>query len=130
MGLSRYDPGEDVAGPVVLAAVVEPASRSSPGVQTEALSALPGPQLVVIGSSLSFTDAYLQKNPSNLYFLQNAINWMAGRSYLVGVPPKDAYANLIALSPGQMRACRWVFIGIVPACIIVLGMAVWQVRRR
>jgi len=126
----RYNPRQDVAGPVVMAVVAEPVSPSSHGKQTAAPSEVTGPRLVVIGSSLSFTNAFVEKNPANLYLLQNAINWLAGKTHLLGIPPKDMDVNLLVPSPGQMRACRWIFLGLVPACLFVLGIAVWLVRRR
>jgi len=126
----RYNPRQDVAGPVVMAVVAEPASPSPYGKQTTVPSQGMGPRLVVIGSSLSFTNAFVEKSPANLYFLQNAINWLAGKTHLLGIPPKGIDVNLVVPLPEQMRTCRWIFLGLVPACFFVLGIAVWLVRRR
>jgi len=130
MESSRYDAGNDVPGPVVLAAVAGPSPPPSYGMPMPPPADLPGPRVVVIGSSFSFTNEVAEQAPRNLTFLQNAISWLAARPYLIGIPPKDIDIHLTSLSAGQIRASRWVFIGILPACIIVLGMAVWQVRRR
>jgi ABC-2 type transport system permease protein len=126
---STYDAAEDVPGPVVAAAVVEPTAppQAPPTISPEDL---PGPRLVVIGSSVSFVNEAVAQNEPNLYLLLNAVNWSVGKRHMVGIPPKDMDINRVTLSATQMRMSRWIFIGILPAAIVVLGIGVWVVRRR
>jgi len=129
MDRSTYDAGSDLAGPVIVGAVVEPAAppgappESSPQEQS-------GPRLVVLGSSLSFVNYIVEQNEANLYLALNAINWLAGKSFMVGIPPKDVEVNMLSLSPARGRLARWLFVVVLPGCIVALGVAVWLVRRR
>jgi len=126
---SRFDPATDVAGPVVAAVVVEPAPP--PGMPFMGDPAgLPGPRIIVLGSSFSFITQMAQQSLPNLYLVMNAVNWMAGKDFMVGIPPKDVDVNIVTLSEGQRRGAFWLFVIGLPVCIIVLGTAVWQIRRR
>jgi len=125
-----FDPARDVRGPVVVGAVVQPASP--PGLPDSAMDAdeLPGPRIVVFGGSLPFTNASVTQYPGNRYLLLNCINWMAGRMHLLGIPPKSIESEPVPVSPGQIVAARYLFIGILPGCIVLLGIGVWLMRRR
>ncbi len=128
---AEYDAAQDVPAPAIMAAVVEPQAPPPAGPYGPPLPAqVRGPRIVVIGSSLAFVNAYVADRPANLYLLLNAVNWMAGRLHMLGIPPKTVEFNQVAVSENQIRAARYVFIGILPACIVALGIAVWAVRRR
>lgn len=128
---AEYDPGQDVAPPIAVGAVVGPQMPPQAGPMPPIPAEdLPGPRLVVIGSSLSFVNAVVEMQPANLYLLQNSINWMAGKMHMLGIPPKSMELNLVHVTDSQIRASRYIFIGVVPACIIALGIGVWLVRRR
>ncbi len=126
---TRYDEGADVPGPVIAAVVVEPASGRGMPPMMEPRD-LPGPKLVVLGSSLSFVNAAVAGAEQNLYLLLNVVNWMAGKMHMLGIPPKDVDVHRVSLSGAQKRVSFWLFTVGVPACIVVLGIAVWQIRRR
>ena len=89
-----------------------------------------GPKLLVIGSSDSFINGVAERYPANLILLRNAVNWMAGKTHMLGIPPKSMEMNFAQASESRIMAGRYIFIGGLPACIIVLGLAVWLVRRR
>jgi len=127
---AAYDAGQDVPSPVLMAAVVEPQAPPPDPYGTPPPADIPGPRIVVIGSSLAFVNASVADSPANLYFLLNAVNWMAGKLHMLGIPPKPIEFNQVAVSDNQVRAARYVFVGILPACIIALGIAVWVIRRR
>ena len=114
---ASFDPEEDIKGPLVLAAL----AQSKKG---------QGPRVVVTSSSLSFTNTAVEQNPANLYFLQNAVNWLAGRRSLLGIPPESLGLNITSLSPAQVRAARWIFIGVLPGAIIAAGVVVWRIRSK
>ncbi len=129
METSRYDTGTDIAGPVIGGIVVEPSPPPGMAPAMEPKE-MPGARLVVFGSSLSFVNAVTDQNEANLYVMLNAVNWLAGKTHMLGIPPRDIDVNLVSVSASQARAARWIFIVGVPACIVALGIAVWQVRRR
>lgn len=114
---ASFDAEKDIKGPLVLAAVAQPAEGS-------------GPRIVVSSSSLSFTNTAVKQNPANLYFIQNAVNWLAGRRALLGIPAESLGLNVTALSQAQVRAARWIFIGLLPGAIIAAGVIVWRIRSR
>ncbi len=127
----KYKAGEDVAPPLVVGAVVEP-PRPPAGmpVPPDWMDSARGPKLVVIGSSLSFVNHTLQQQTANLYLLENSINWMAGRMHMLGIPAKTMDFTQLPISDSQVALARYLFIGGLPLCIIVLGIAVWVARRR
>lgn len=126
----EYTPGRDVSQPITVGVVVEPtAPPGQPPMPTD-VSALPGPRLVVLGSSLAFVNGVLAGNPSHLYLFQNCVNWMAGKLHMLGIPPKTVEFNTVSVSDSQIRLGRYLLIAILPVCIVVLGFGVWLARRR
>jgi hypothetical protein len=125
-GTMEYSAAEDLGRPVVVGAFVErrPQPYGPPDVEDR------GPKIVVLGNSESFTDYHLEQYPGNLYLALNCMNWMAGRAHMLGIPPKTVDLYTVPVSAGQVRAARYLFIGAVPACAVLLGVAVWLLRRR
>ncbi len=126
-GRAEFEPAEDVARPVVLGALVEPQKPSSPAAGMEPAE---GPRIVVLGSSGSFLDHVVQMVRGNLFLITNSINWMAGRTHMLGIPPKSMELDIVPVSFAELLAGRYVFIGALPVATIVLGIAVWLTRRR
>jgi len=128
---AQYNAGQDVAPPLVVGAVVAPRMPPQAGpIPPEWMDSMTGPKLVVLGSSLSFVNVALEDAPANLYLLQNSINWMVGRLHMLGIPAKTLEFSQVQVSESQVAAARYIFIGGLPACIIILGIAVWVMRRR
>ncbi len=127
---AEYDAGQDVPPPVIMAAVVEPEAPPAGPYGPPPPVDVPGPRIVVIGSSLAFVNASVADSPANLYFFLNAVNWMAGKLHRRGIPAKQIEFNQVDVSENQVRAARYVFVVILPACIIALGISVWVIRRR
>jgi len=127
--LSKYDEDVDVAPPVVAAVVVEP-HRGTATPPAAGAGDSGSPVLLVLGSSQSFVDSSVESNPAHLYLLMNAVNWMAGNIQVLGIPPKDFDIHLVQITPSQRRISVLVFLVGLPVCIVVLGTAVWLVRRR
>ena len=126
----EFDAGQDLARPITVAAVVGPRSAPPGPYGSEPPVSAPGPKLAVIGSSLSFVNRAVRSQPQNLYLLQNSINWMAGKLHMLGIPPRTLEFRMVGVSDGQVVASRYMFVGILPACIIALGIGVWWMRRR
>ncbi|MGD8241001.1 MAG: GldG family protein [Armatimonadota bacterium] len=124
---AEYSPEEDVSKPVVVGAVVEPFTPpyASPGAPTPE-----GPRIIVLGSSQSFLNYVLDTVPGNLYLLTNAVNWMAGKVHMLGIPAKTMDFKQVQLTESQLLAARYVFIGVLPGCVVLLGIGVWLLRRR
>ena len=128
---AKFDPGVDVAGPVTVGVVVEPGMPRNPyAPPPPSPPDLPGPRLVVLGSSISFINAAVDQNAPNLYLLQNAVNWLVGKRHMLGIPPKDLEFRHVSISQGQAAASLWLLVGAVPGAIVVLGVVVWRIRKR
>jgi hypothetical protein len=128
---ATYDPGEDLPQPVTAAVVVEPGPSPQLSPSPEGQAPAPeGPKLVVFGSSESFVNYVAEQNEANLYVLLNAVNWLAGRGHMVGIPPKTMEISKVTLTDAQVRLSRWLFVLGGPACVVLLGIGVWQMRRR
>jgi hypothetical protein len=126
----HYDAAKDAAGPVVVGAVVQPASPPDAPPLAVPQEELPGPEIVVLGSSLSFVNAALEERLANRYLVENAINWMAGKTHLLGIPPKTLESSEVSMSESQIIAARYVFVAVLPGLIVALGIGVWLLRRR
>ncbi len=125
----EYNPDRDVSRPCVVGAVVQPGAPSEmPPMGPE--EDIPGPKIVALGSSLSFTNVVIETQPGNRYLVQNVVNWMAGRMHLLGIPPKTIEQEDVAITESQLATARYLVIGIVPGCMIALGVVVWMMRRR
>jgi ABC-type uncharacterized transport system involved in gliding motility auxiliary subunit len=132
---SEFDRENDIPGPVLAGVVIEssPAARNMVAEEGEAATAeneLMDPKIAVFGTSESFTDAMTSQNRANLYLLLNTVNWLADKQYLTGIPPRTIDINLIEVKKRHRQVARWVFGIAIPMCIVLAGMAVWQVRRR
>lgn len=95
------------------------------GVSTEAGSA----RLVVIGDSL-FVSNSLLGDGANSDFANQIVNWLVNRDSLlneIGPSPMSEYE--ILLTQEQMTQVRWLFLGMIPGVVIVLGFFVWLRRR-
>ncbi len=126
--MPEYKAGEDTPKPAVVGALVapQPPPQAPPGME------MPGPRIVVLGSSLSFVNAFLERAEytANRYLLLNCVNWMAGKTQKLGIPPKTMDFNQLSVGKGWVAASRYIFLGAVPGLVIALGVAVWLIRRR
>ena len=123
---TEYNEGEDTPKPAVVGALIEPQTppQAPPGME------MPGPRIVVLGSSISFVNAILDQSPQNRYLLLNCVNWMAGKTQKLGIPPKTVDFNQVSIGKAWLAASRYLFLGAVPGLVIAMGVVVWLIRRR
>ncbi len=114
---ARYDEGQDIKGPLAIAASVE-------GGETEA-------RLVVFGDSDLVTNALLNsiRGFGNVDLFLNAINWLAEEEELISIRPKPPDTRQIILTPPQMRLILYSSAGLLPLVILAIGAMVWWQRR-
>jgi hypothetical protein len=75
-------------------------------------------------------NAILDQSPQNRYLLLNCVNWMAGKTQKLGIPPKTVDFNQVSIGKAWLAASRYLFLGAVPGLVIAMGVVVWLIRRR
>lgn len=123
-GTVNFDAGQDVRGPLTLAACAT----------KEALPTAAGEKrsnegrVVVVGGS-KFISNRLSVIKSNANFFLNALNWLTGEESKISIRPKARTASRILLTPEQNLTVSFLSIYLLPVLLIALGVAIRQVRR-
>jgi ABC-2 type transport system permease protein len=87
-------------------------------------------RLVVVGDEDFASDRYVQSEPGNAVFVQNAVDWLAQDDALIAIRSKNrAPAPLVYTSTAVRLAARYANLIGIPLLIIVFG-ALRLVRRR
>ncbi len=116
-----FDPGEDKAGPLVVAAAVERAAVE------DALVKVPAARMVVLGNAhLLNPDALIQPNVD---FFFSALNWAMDREQLVGVGPKQTVFYQSTLTERQSRLLHVSLLAVLPGLALAAAWVV-HLRRR
>ncbi len=121
-GAPPRDPG-DRGGPFVVAMASE----------RPRIGAVPhGPRVVVVGSRFALAEDNWRQ-PRTLhgaaFFVDSALSWLASRPEVVDVPDRPAVAVAMRLSEeGRAEVRRYVLV-LMPLAALLLGVAVWALRR-
>jgi ABC-type uncharacterized transport system involved in gliding motility auxiliary subunit len=107
---------QDNPAPLTLAAAF---SQS----QTEA-------RLVTVGDLNLFLNEGIYLNGNSVFWL-NTLNWLAGDEHEQSLDfvPREAIARQLTISPAQVAFVQFVALFVLPALILLAGLAVWQQRR-
>ena len=112
-GQVKFDPGQDLKGPVSLAA------SSTKGAES---------RVVVVGNSLFASNGYYRLS-GNKDFALNALSWVAKEESRISIRPKQRQGNHLFLSAEQkQRMTRFSFL-VMPLGLLFAGLAVWQTRK-
>ncbi len=122
----RYDAGEDVAGPTILAMAVGP--KSGPG-------GAAGPASIVVFSDADFLSNQFVadrefKFSANVDLFLNAVNWMVGRTANIGIEPKERDRRTAVITPRRRRRLFWGAVVFPTVLMVALGLVVWRLRSR
>ena len=129
---AKFDPGVDLAGPVVVGIAVSApppvglnAAASAPGMKP-----VPVPRLVVVASAYFADNRFLEIEPTNLDLLMNASQWLRGQPEQMGIAPKAHVASTLVASPS--RRARLVTVPTVLSGMVILGLGLgtYLTRRR
>ena len=85
-------------------------------------------RLVVFGDSDFLTDIDIS-NAGNAILAASAVNWLAAREDLVGIPPRDVEQVSLFLTRQQMRNLLLLVLVAMPGAAILAGILVWRRRR-
>ncbi len=110
-----FDPAQDFAGPVTLAAVAENSSTKS--------------RLVVFGNAQFPYDPYYKQGNGDI--LINAVDWAADRENVISLTPRDS--NLRTFNPPGTLGLVGIVLAalcIIPLLVIAGGFSAWYARRK
>jgi ABC-type uncharacterized transport system involved in gliding motility auxiliary subunit len=113
----QYNPGQDQAGPIPIAAAVE---WNGPG-------AGGGRRLVVFGDSV-FAGNWLS-NGGGMRLLQNAIAWLVEEKALLEIPPRDVTEIRLQLTRPELNRLLLQAAVLLPGISVIIGLLVGWRRR-
>ncbi len=121
---ATFDEKSDLPGPLPLAVAVtreiEPATDDNPSLNA---------RMVVTGCSNFPVNAYFSTQGNGNLFL-NMISWLAQDEDLISIRPKSPEDRRIILSQSQLAMLRLVTIFVLPGIVLIIGIVVWNRRRR
>ncbi|MFW6108393.1 MAG: GldG family protein [bacterium] len=125
----KLDRTKDARGPFAIAVARGRWFTAEPG---QPLPEPPPGRVVVFGDSDFATNGRLQPGRTgNATLLRNAVAWVAGREYKVGIPPKPLEVQRkLDVTEAERSVARWAAVFVPPFHILLVGIVVWWVRRR
>jgi len=118
---SRYDPEEDEEGPVVVGVAVEIGAASTH-------DGRPG-RVVAVGDADLLGEDLLGEGPGNATFAVNLARWLLGEDERISRVGRPSATRRLVLSRGQLSMIRWLVVALMPLLAVLVGAAVWAVRR-
>ena len=125
----------DKPGPVTIAAATSATAESAVTAGDAAKAAAggdappkPETRVMVFGDS-DFASNNVGGVPGNLNLFGNAVNWLAQQEDLISIRPKEAGDRRITLTSNQLQAMQWLSIVLIPAAVLLVGVATWWRRR-
>ena len=112
-GAVKFDPAQDLKGPVSLAAT------STKGAES---------RVVVVGNSLFASNGYYRLS-GNKDFALNAVSWTAKEESRISIRPKQRQGNHLFLSAEQKRTMTLFAFDLLPFGLLFAGLVVWQTRK-
>ena len=112
-GQVKFDPGQDLKGPVSLAATATKGAES---------------RVVVVGNSLFAANGYYRLS-GNKDFALNAVSWVAKEESRISIRPKQRQGNHLFLSADQKKTMTLFAFDILPFGLLFAGLVVWQTRK-
>ena len=87
---------------------------------------------IVVSASTDMLEEMCVRNASlaNGEYLLNLINDLTGGEVVVNIAPKSLAGRNLAVPTRVADVLGILFIGVVPACILIFGVAMWLIRRR
>ena len=112
-GKVKFDPGQDLKGPVSLAATASKGAES---------------RVVVVGNSLFAANGYYRLS-GNKDFALNSVSWTAKEESRISIRPKQRQGNHLFLSAEQKRTMTLFAFDVLPFGLLFAGLVVWQTRK-
>jgi ABC-type uncharacterized transport system involved in gliding motility auxiliary subunit len=107
--------GDDITGPLVLAAAAEYSSIGS--------------RVAVIGNAAFFSDQIVNQDYNSMYFFLTVSSWILEKKDDLQIPPKVMDSPGLELNQNKANITGLILIVVIPLLIFTAGTVVW-VRRR
>lgn len=117
------DPEKDHPGPLTLGVALERGALQDPRVKVET------GRMILVGNAGFLSNEGLRVSDIGSDFAVHSINWLINREQLAGIPPKPKQALNLSLNETQMGRIAFAVLGIIPATVALIGLAVWWKRR-
>lgn len=117
------DPQKDQAGPLTLGVALERGALQDTRVKVET------GRMVLVGNAGFLSNDGLRVSDVGSDFAVHSLNWLINREQLAGIPPKPKQALRLSLTETQMGRIAFSVLGVIPATVALLGLAVWWKRR-
>jgi len=117
----RFDAGQDIPGPVPLAAATDASEREPDHVRRT--------RIILVGDADWATNDFLGEGGNSRFFIQS-MDWLTLDEDLVSVTTNLAAFRPLNLSPYRLTVARGALAGGIPAFFILSGGVVWLSRRR
>ncbi|HZM16455.1 MAG TPA: Gldg family protein [Candidatus Krumholzibacteria bacterium] len=106
-------------------------SGAAPALNEPTLPTSPENRIVVVGDGEFFVDDKGGNDRDNLLFFQNLVDWLVQDEDLIGIRSREVTDRpLKSVSEATKRVVKYANMLGSPVLVIVLGIAVWQLRRR
>ncbi len=115
-----FNANVDQPGPIPMAAAVEKSRGSTPSD--------PQARLVVFGDS-DFPSNWLRSGGGQQLF-HNSVNWLLERDRLIAIPPKPVQEIRLAMDRKTLNRLLLLSVGILPGCVVAMGLVVAWRRSR
>lgn len=132
-GKVRYDEGKDIKGPVTVMAYSRITIPEEKGKNTNQSQAGEGENekeayIFVVGDSDFITNSMYQTQGNKDLFL-NAVNFLAGRTEMITIRPKQQESVYLTLSFKQGRIAFMILLIVMPLLVVLTGIYT-NIRRR
>lgn len=118
---SRFNPDQDLPGPVPIAAAAERRSATQLGIN------IPGGRIVVFGSRDLFANQQVAALGNNRLFFQS-LNWLLDRDQQLAIPPRTMERHQITASRSELRRIALWFTS-PAAAVALIGLIIVWIRK-
>ena len=131
----KYDEGTDFKSPgsgIVMGALITQAeiqTQNQDGTTTGSGKYYDAPSIVIIGDSDFATNKHFVNGDNSTFFL-TLVNYLAAGKELISIDRKVLQTRRLILTPEKARFLNISSIGLLPAIVLAIGIAVWWQRRK
>jgi hypothetical protein len=87
--------------------------------------------ILVIGSDAALSDTYLMYDQyQNREYILSVVNGLTGKSSTgITIEPKVITGNIFDITSAQITLLKVIFIGVIPAVTLIIGLVIWLRRK-